>query len=167
MSQLKENIKLIDYWVDRVLYLIVSILMVMIATVVFYAVFLRYVLNEPPLWAEDVPRVFFLWLTYLGVSVAVNRQKSLRVTHFIEKFNPFNRLALELLMNGLIFIMLVVIFYWSFPILELQLRGNMVSTGWNYAWSYAPLPIGCFLMFIYFAKNSTLAVLKFLEEKED
>ena len=93
MSQLKENIKLIDYWVDRVLYSIVSILMVMIATVVFYAVFLRYVLNEPPLWAEDVPRVFFLWLTYLGVSVAVNRQKSLRVTHFIEKFNPFNRLA--------------------------------------------------------------------------
>ena len=39
MSQLKENIKLIDYWVDRVLYSIVSILMVMIATVVFYAVF--------------------------------------------------------------------------------------------------------------------------------
>ena len=59
MSQLKENIKLIDYWVDRVLYSIVSILMVMIATVVFYAVFLRYVLNEPPLWAKMFQEYFF------------------------------------------------------------------------------------------------------------
>ena len=58
MSQLKESIKLIDYWVDRVLYSIVSILMVMIATVVFYAVFLRYVLNEP-LYGQKMFQEYF------------------------------------------------------------------------------------------------------------
>ncbi|MEM7021775.1 MAG: TRAP transporter small permease [Pseudomonadota bacterium] len=139
----------LDVWLDRILYNLSGLLLIVIACTVFYAVFLRYVVNEPPLWAEDAPRVFFLWLTYLGVAVATRRGQNIRVTHFIDKFRPLPRLVLETFMHLLVLIMLAVIFYWSFPVLELQMGGTMLSTGWSYAWSYLPLPIGCALMLLY------------------
>jgi TRAP-type C4-dicarboxylate transport system permease small subunit len=139
----------LDLWLDRILYNLSGLLLIVIACTVFYAVFLRYALNEPPLWAEDAPRVFFLWMTYLGVAVATRRGQNIRVTHFIDKFAPLPRLVLETFMHLLVLLMLVVILYWSFPVLKLQLGGSMLSTGWSYAWSYVPLPIGCVLMLLY------------------
>jgi TRAP-type C4-dicarboxylate transport system permease small subunit len=139
----------LDAWLDRLLYNLSGMLLIVIACTVLYAVFLRYILNEPPLWAEDAPRVFFLWLTYLGVAVATRRGENIRVTHFIDKFPPLPRLIIETFMHLLVLLMLAVIFYWSFPVLELQMGGTMLSTGWSYAWSYVPLPTGCALMLLY------------------
>ena len=149
----------LDHWFDRLLYLISGLLLIVIACTVFYAVTLRYVFNEPPLWAEDAPRVFFLWLTYIGVAVATRRGQNIKVTHFIDKMAPLPRLILETVMNVLVLIMIGVIFYWSFPVLELQLRGTMLSTGWSYAWTYAALPVGCALMLIYLGRQTVQSLL--------
>lgn len=151
----------LDAALDRVLYLISGLLLLVIAGTVFYAVLLRYLFNEPPLWAEDAPRVFFLWLTYLAVAVATRRGQNIRVTHFIDKMQPLPRLVLEVFMNILVLIMIAVIFYWSFPVLQLQMRGTMLSTGWSYAWTYAPLPIGCALMLVYLARQTVRSVLDY------
>lgn len=149
----------LDETLDRLLYWLSGLLLIVIASIVFYAVMLRYLFNAPPLWAEDVPRVFFLWLTYIGVAVATRRGQNIRVTHFIDMVPPLPRLVIETIMNVLVLIMLAVIFWWSFPVLELQLRGTMLSTGWSYAWSYAPLPIGCALMFLYTARQTIRSLL--------
>lgn len=138
-----------DEFLEKALYYLSALLMLIIACTVFYAVVLRYVFNEPPLWAEDAPRVFFLWMTYLGVAVATKRGQNIRVTHFIDMFAPGPRLALETFMHILVLIMIVVLFWYSFPVLNLQLGGAMLSTGWSYAWPYAALPVGCVLMAFY------------------
>lgn len=151
----------IDLLLDRTLYLLSGLLMVLIACTVFYAVLLRYVFNAPPLWAEDAPRVFFLWMTYLGIAVATRRGQNIRVTHFIDKFPPLPRLILETFMHVLVLIMIAVIFYWSFPVLRLQMGGTALSTGWSYAWSYLPLPIGCALMLIYQTRLMLRSILDY------
>ncbi|RMF39564.1 MAG: TRAP transporter small permease [Alphaproteobacteria bacterium] len=151
----------LDRWLDRALYLLSGLLLIVIACTVFYAVMLRYVFNAPPLWAEDAPRVFFLWLTYIGVAVATRRGQNIRVTHFIDKLRPGPRLVLETVMNLMVMIMIAVILYWSFKVLRLQLRGTMLSTGWSYAWSYAALPVGCALMLVYIGGRSLRAIIDY------
>lgn len=151
----------LDRLLDRLLFSLAGLLLIIIACSVFYAVLLRYVFNEPPLWAEDAPRVFFLWMTYLGVAVATNRGQNLRVTHFIDKFSPRPRMITETVMHVLVLIMLGVIFYWAFPLLELQLRGHMLSTGWSYGWSFVPVPIGCALMFFYQTRVMIRSILRY------
>jgi TRAP-type C4-dicarboxylate transport system permease small subunit len=142
----------LDVLLDRALYLASGLLVILIACTVFYAVLLRYVFNAPPLWAEDAPRVFFLWATYLGIVVATRRGQNIRVTHFIDKLRPWPRLVLETVMHILVLIMIAVILYWSFPVLRLQMGGTMLSTGWSYAWAYGALPVGCALMLLYQAR---------------
>jgi TRAP-type C4-dicarboxylate transport system permease small subunit len=116
---------------------------------VFISVTLRYVFNEPPLWADEAPRAFFLWMTYLGIAVATKQGKNIRVTHFIDKISAKPRVFLETFMHCLVLIMLGAIVWYNIPILNLQSGGSMLSTGWSFLWLYSPVTVGSSLMLFY------------------
>lgn len=139
----------LDHWLEQALFYIAALMLLTIACAVFYAVTLRYVFNEPPLWADEAPRVFFLWMTYIGIAVATKRGQNIRVTHFIEKFPPGVRLVIETIMHVLVLIMLVALIWYNIPILELQSGGRMLSTQWSFLWPYSALSVGCILMLFY------------------
>ena len=73
----------VDELLDKFLYYCSSILLIILSFAVIYTVFTRYVFNTSPAWAEDAPRVFFLWLTYLGIAVATRRGENIRVTFLL------------------------------------------------------------------------------------
>lgn len=115
----------------------------------FISVTLRYVFNEPPLWADEAPRAFFLWMTYLGIAVATKQGKNIRVTHFIDKVSAKPRVFLETFMHCLVLIMLGALVWYNIPILNLQSGGSMLSTGWSFLWLYSPVTVGSSLMLFY------------------
>jgi TRAP-type C4-dicarboxylate transport system permease small subunit len=116
---------------------------------VFISVTLRYIFNEPPLWADEAPRAFFLWMTYLGIAVATKQGKNIRVTHFIDKISAKPRVFLETFMHCLVLIMLGSLVWYNIPILNLQSGGSMLSTGWSFLWLYSPVTVGSSLMLFY------------------
>ena len=147
-----KTLRILDEWLDRALFYAAGALLMVIAGAVFYSVTLRYVFNEPPLWADEAPRAFFLWMTYLGVVVATRRGGNIRLTHFIDKVPPWPRLLLETFMHVLVLIMLLTLVWYNFPILKLQAGGSMLSTGWSFVWLFAPVSVGSALMLIYQAR---------------
>jgi TRAP-type C4-dicarboxylate transport system permease small subunit len=124
-------------------------LLITIACSVFISVTLRYIFNEPPLWADEAPRAFFLWMTYLGIAVATKQGKNIRVTHFIDKISAKPRVFLETFMHCLVLIMLGALVWYNIPILNLQSGGSMLSTGWSFLWLYSPVTVGSSLMLFY------------------
>ena len=115
----------------------------------FISVTLRYVFHEPPLWADEAPRAFFLWMTYLGIAVATKQGKNIRVTHFIDEISAKPRVFLETFMHCLVLIMLGALVWYNIPILNLQSGGSMLSTGWSFLWLYSPVTVGSSLMLFY------------------
>ena len=77
-----KTLRLLDDWIEKALLYLSGILLMVIAGAVFYSFALRYGFNEPPLWADEAPRAFFLWMTYLGIIVATKRGQNIRVTHY-------------------------------------------------------------------------------------
>lgn len=144
-----KRLQALDAAVETTLHYLSGALLIIIAIAVFYAVTMRYAFNEPPLWADEAPRAFFLWMVYIGVAVATKRGQNIRVTHFIDKFAPLPRLILETVMHILVLIMLVTLVWFNFPILKLQSGGSMLSTGWSFVWLFAPLSVGSALMLLY------------------
>ena len=142
----------LDVLLEKALYFAAAIMLIIIACAVFYAVTLRYVFNEPPLWADEAPRVFFLWMTYLGIAVATRRGQNIRVTHFIDKVPPKARAIIESIMHLLVLVMLVALLWYNMPVLKLQSGGVMLSTQWSYLWPFSALTVGCLLMFFYQAR---------------
>ena len=134
-------------------------MLITIACAVFVSVTLRYIFNEPPLWADEAPRAFFLWMTYLGIAVATKQGKNIRVTHFIDKIPAKPRVFLETFMHCLVLIMLGALVWYNIPILDLQAGGSMLSTGWSFLWLYSPVTVGSSLMLFYQARLMVNTIL--------
>ena len=139
----------LDTAIDGLLYLFSAALLIAVTGAILYSVFTRYALNRPPLWSEEVPMTFFMWMTFLGLALATRRGENIRVTYFIEKLTPTSRLVLEIVMHLLVIAMMIVILWFSFRVIRLQLRGTMLSTGWSKAVNWIPLPVGMVLSALY------------------
>ena len=165
MSNYNSVLTKIDFYFEKVLYYLAGILLLIMASSIFYSVMMRYVFSKPPLWSDEAPRAFFLWVTYIGIIVATKQGKNIRVTHFIDKVPPLPRVILETLMHILVLIMLISLVWFNFPVIELQLGGKMLSTGWSFVWVYAAMSVGCALMVIYQTRLMIKTIITFQESE--
>lgn len=141
--------KRLDRALELALYYASAALMLALAGVILYSVAARYFFNAAPGWSEEVPRVIFLWVTYLAIAVAVRRGQSLRITILLHRLPPRARLALEMLMHLSIFVMLAFLFLHNLPVIELNRGSRMLATQWPDAVRYWPLSVGCVLIGLY------------------
>lgn len=135
--------------VQRIVFYGCAALLIAIVALVLYSVTLRYFFNAPPIWGEDVPRLLFVWLTFIGAGLATMLGLNIRVTFVIDKFPARLRLYTEVVMHSLVLVMLAVIFWYSLPVLRLNMNSIMLSTGWSKGWTFLALPVGCVVMGIY------------------
>ena len=155
LKRLDRALELIIYWAS-------ALLMLGLTGAVLWAVAARYFFNAPPSWSEEVPRVIFLWLTYIAIALAVRRGQSLRITLVLERLSPIARLSLEMFMHGAIFVMLAFLFWHNLPVIELNSGSRMLATQWSDAVRYWPLSVGCVLIGLYQVR---LVIRSWLEYK--
>lgn len=60
-------------------------------------VFCRYVLNAPLRWPEELSRLLFIWLTYVGALVLPGQRLQVAVGFFYDRMSPRARRGLDLL----------------------------------------------------------------------
>jgi TRAP-type C4-dicarboxylate transport system permease small subunit len=145
----KTLIERADRVLERAIYYLSAALMLGLTGVILYAVVARYFFNAAPSWSEEVPRVLFLWVTYLAIAVAMKQDRSLRVTFLLDKFPPLAKLWVELVMHAAIFVMLAFLLWYNVPVIELNSNTRMLATQWSDALRYWPLSVGCVLMGLY------------------
>jgi TRAP-type C4-dicarboxylate transport system permease small subunit len=142
-------VKRLDRALELALYYLSALLMIALTGVVLWAVVARYFFNAPPSWSDEVPRVIFLWVTYLAAAVAVRRGQTLRVTVLLRKLPPLPRLSLEMFMHASIFVMLAFLFWNNIAVIELNSGTRMLATRWSDALRFWPLSVGCVLIGLY------------------
>jgi len=138
-----------DRALELAIYYLSAGLLLGLTGVILYAVVARYFFNAAPSWSEEVPRVLFLWVTFLAIAVAMKRDRSLRVTFLLDRLPPLAKLWVELFMHASIFVMLAFLLWHNVPVIQLNSNTRMLATQWSDALRYWPLSIGCVLMGLY------------------
>jgi len=134
---------------EAVIYWASALLMLALTGVILYAVVARYLFNASPAWSDEVPRVIFLWSTYIGIALAARRGQSLRVTFVLDRLPPLGRLWLEMAMHVSIFVMLAFLLWFNVPVIELGRQTKMLATQWSDSVRFWPLSVGCVLIGLY------------------
>lgn len=62
-------------FIDKVTLTTASVLLVIIAVIVNWGVFCRYVLFAPLPWSEQIPKYAMIWMGFLGASVGISRNR--------------------------------------------------------------------------------------------
>jgi TRAP-type C4-dicarboxylate transport system permease small subunit len=139
-------------------------LLVLIA-VTFMGVIMRYFLNNPFMWGEEVQLWCFVWIVFFGASAAFRTGGHVAIDVLVDLFPRQVKKVIEVFVYILVMaVLLYLLIHGTSLINQLASTGrttNILKV--NYSVVYSALPIGCVLMMI----SHTVATVYSLLGKND
>ncbi len=129
--------------------LVCFVLMVVLVADVFLGVFSRYVMRSTFQWYDEVARLSFVWLIFLGAALGVKRGTHFRLHLLRDRLASGTRRVVDVI------VMLVVIAFAGVmlaggvalaPMVQSQVTDAMEI---SMLWFFAALPVGGALMILY------------------
>jgi TRAP-type C4-dicarboxylate transport system permease small subunit len=104
-----EKIKRFFYSIDDI---VGAVSLIAIICITVSAVFMRYVMNSPFTWTEEVSLALFVWFVFIGISAVTKRDSHIGIDYFVLKLpKPMQKVmsAFRFLMVLIAFLFLVVL----------------------------------------------------------
>ena len=114
--------------------------------VLLAGVFMRFVMNAPLPWADELASILFLWLANLGAAVALRRGTHMRTTALVSRWSPRAQAWAETLAIGAPCLLLALMIA---PMVEYAADEWVVQTpalSWPNTVRAAAVPVGCAFM---------------------
>jgi TRAP-type C4-dicarboxylate transport system permease small subunit len=124
-------------------------LMAALVVDVFLGVWSRYVLHATFQWYDEVARLCFVWMVFLGAAVAVRRGAHFRLHLLIDRFGPRLRRVIDLVVTLLVMGFGGVLVAGGVAMYPLARRQVTDSLELSMLWFYGALPIGGALMILF------------------
>ena len=124
-------------------------LMVVLSLDLLLGVFSRYVLVSTFTWYDEIARVCFVWLTFLGAAVGVKRQAHFRLLIVVDRLSPQLRQSTVILLPLVVILFAGVLIQQGLVFLELGKFQQTPVMGMPKTWVYVAIPIGGALMILY------------------
>jgi TRAP-type C4-dicarboxylate transport system permease small subunit len=109
----------------------------------------RYGFENPPEWTEELARMVFIYLTFVGGALAIVRNAHLRIESLHERLSPRRRTMLDIALTLVGVVFLAVTVYYSIGLLGRLSHQPMTSVPISKAFMFAAVPVGCALMLVY------------------
>ena len=124
-------------------------LMLVLVVDVFLGVWSRYVLQATFQWYDEVARLCFVWMVFLGAASAVRRGAHFRLHLLIDRLGPGLRRATDLVVGLLVVAFGGVLVAGGLAMWPVARRQVSDSLELSMVWFYAALPIGGALMILF------------------
>jgi len=125
-------------------------LMIVLVGDVFLGVFSRYVMQATFKWYDEVARLCFIWIIFLGAGVAVRRRLHFRMHLVIDRFAPGARQIAERLITLTVVAFGAILVAGGIRIAPIAHRQVTDALEVSQLWFFGALPVGGALM-IFFA----------------
>jgi TRAP-type transport system small permease protein len=137
-----------------------SIFMLLVAlVVVFMAAASRYVFLNPLPWTEEVARFAFIWLSFVGISIAERMKVHFRITYFINKVPQRPKKFVWAFNEVLIFGALTLLLFEGIKFGKMGAQGISAVLELPLNYIYVALPIAFGLTIVNRLRNSVQTLL--------
>lgn len=124
-------------------------LMVVLCVDVFLGVFSRYVMGKTFTWYDEIARLCFVWIVFLGMAVGVRRAAHFRLHLLVDRFPPRLRYAAQVV-GVLAVVGFGALLVWQGRLLvELGQFQTTPVMGLSKAYVYASMPVGGALAIVF------------------
>jgi TRAP-type C4-dicarboxylate transport system permease small subunit len=145
-------VKWFDDHIEEVILVLFSVLMV---SVIFLQVIMRYVFGSSLAWSEELARYSFIWIVYIGISYGVKKQRHIKVDILLLAFKDKGRIILNIIANLLFLGFAIFVIRYGYDIATQLLAfgqrspANQIPMGYV----YMATPIGMGLTAIRLIQN--------------
>ena len=146
--------------------LISGIALIVLIITTFLGVIMRYFLNDPFVWQQELQLMCFVWVVFFAGGAAFRTGSHVAIEFIVERLAPSLKHVAELF--GFVVILLVLSYFLRHSV---TLVNQMIVTerttnilNMPYAVIYAAFPISCILMIVNYA---VMTVQSFMNRKKD
>lgn len=118
--------------------------------ILFINVILRKFFNGSIYGADELARVLFIWMSWLGISIGERRSEHIRIDMLVQKLHGFPKKTVELIANILTLCILAVLVYYGIGIVETYMMNGVATPMYKIpqAFVYSSVPFSCGIMAI-------------------
>jgi TRAP-type C4-dicarboxylate transport system permease small subunit len=149
-------------FLSRIVEDVCFLLVIVLAAVVFFQVFNRFILKAPMAWTEELAMLLFQWVVFLGAALGVKRMSHFGIDLVVEKLSEKNRHRLELVVPLAIGAIALTLIIEGVQLLKLTQFQGYTTMPFSHAWATAAMPVSGFLMILYLIRHK----IKGWREKE-
>ncbi|SOC41228.1 TRAP transporter small permease [Ureibacillus acetophenoni] len=121
---------------------------------IFYGVVMRYVMNDPQAWVEEVARYTIIWGVFLGFGLALKHNQHIQVDILYDKLNNTGKFIMNLIATGLSIVFCLIYTYYGYVLVENRFASGMVSLD---------VGIPMWIVYLILPISGVLFLLRFIE----
>lgn len=110
--------------------IVIAILLATMIVLVFTNVVMRYLFNTGLAWSEEVARLCFIYLVYLGTIDAYRDNRHLGVEMLVARAKPVMQKVLYLAIQGIVIWMMALLTVGSYTVALQNINDRWVATGY-------------------------------------
>ena len=115
----------------------------------FLQVVFRYVIDLPLGWTEEITKLLFAWVSFLGTAILF-REKGLTTIDMVVSHIPKHwQFSIELAIKMGVALALILISYFGIVVSIRLSRESFITFNLSRFYLYSPLPISCMIMSYY------------------
>ena len=143
-------------YIQKIINVVMILMMAVMTVVMFSQIVMRVVVGNALVWAEELLRFMFIWLTFLGLPVAIYHNDLTRFDLLQEKLSGTARKVLESLIYILIAVVLFFTAQGSFTLVSRQMAQTATSLPLKMGVIYAVIPFGAIVRILFLAVKLVL-----------
>ena len=152
-----EFLKTLDDWLAKILFLAIVLITIL-------AVFMRYIINDPLQWIEEVQIALYLWAIMLGAASAMKVRGHVSIDAFVSLLPKRSQRPMQHF-NDVVGIVVLLTFGWLGLRLAMAACDKITPIlGFKYTYIDLAVPIGAFWMDFYLLLHLARDIRKSGEE---
>jgi TRAP-type transport system small permease protein len=166
MQPIRSHILGLENWLWRLEATAVVVLFPSVVGVSFLQVLCRYVLNYPLPWTEELAVGLFIWVAFIGSTMAVAARGHFAIEFVKNRLPVAARLIAEIAIWSLSVLFLLVVVIWGVFFI-LGPAPSMTTLPLSMRWFYSAVPVGAILMLLHLGLRGAKDVLEYFTAREE
>lgn len=155
----------INKTIDKIVYVFLVAVFILMAVVALIQVFYRFVLQHPLTWTDELCRYALIWLTLLSIGVATKRKSHISIDLIKNALSGKALKVFEKFWNLCAIVLCVVIVKYGMELVTLNMVQFSAGMHLRLGYVYYALPVGGILI-IYYSLLQLFGLDQKLEEMD-
>lgn len=114
----------------------------------FLQLFSRFIMSEPLVFTEEIMRYSYLWIVFLGISIALKHRNHIRIDFFLELLPAGLKKSITILINITSMAIFCFMVYWGILFVDFTRMINSPALEISLMWVSIVIPLGYILAII-------------------
>jgi TRAP-type C4-dicarboxylate transport system permease small subunit len=152
-------IKKVSDFINAIAEKIALLLVIALTVLTTIGVIYRYLLHQPLVWLYETSVVTFVWMIFLGVSIAFKRREHIKLNFLIDAVPPIISKLLKIIIELITITFMVFVVVQGAQIVQNTSAQTYNTINLSIAWFYASFPVCAIFMIIHLLESVMVLIV--------